>query len=833
MIPPDWLSARVAWFASDHAEIPTEHPTISKVLGIIRQPSPKGVDLVQRIRATGDKDERTRLKHELPAVTPACDLWTRKRDVPQDDKVISRSGLACLDFDGLDNAEAIRNSLVGDPFTCAAFLSPGGHGLKVLVRLADPVQFLPCWQSAVAYFATKYGLRADQARKDLCGLCYLSHDPDLYIADFDPDAFQPIANPTPVSTPPRSTATAIPEGERNTTLTKMAGAMRRQGATPEGILAALKTENAIHCETPLPDGEVVRIAKSVARYEPAAGPEPERWPEPRPLLDAATPPDLDLKAAIPANLPELADFIRQTSTALQVPVELVAPLVVSVASLGVARAMEVQCQPGWIEPAPVWVACLAEPGERKSALLASIARPVHQWQSDERKRLGPELAQYDEKRRQLEARLGGLRTAMAKPKGKDGACDLSTLQQQSAGLAAELASMPELLTPTLVTSEATPEAARELLACNGEKLAVITAEGDQLDVVMGRYGDGKANLGVFLAGHSGDCCPAHRVGRDLSLFHPALVCCFAIQPQAVEAVLSSPEAVGRGLVARFMFIRPRTWMGKRELEPAPVQGAIAGWWDQVIRRLLDMPWLGKVVLGPDGLMRSGIVVRVLSLTDEAHRILCDLRAGLELRLDRESGDLRHLSAFASKLSGAVSRIALAFQALADSDAEAVGTESMRAAICWAPFLIGHAQAVVGEASDPVGALARKVWRWIESGQRWTFTSGECYRDNRSLKVNSSDALTPAFDLLEAHNLIRRPPDEPGKRGPKGRRWEVNPATHSTDYTHLPPDGEMRATNELCGQAPGPASSTVAALAPLAGNPASRTHQGAGAADERA
>jgi hypothetical protein len=62
---------------------------------------------------------------------------------------------------------------------------------------------------------------------------------------------------------------AIPEGGRNTILASLAGAMRRQGMTPEAIRSALRAENAQRCQPPLPPTEVDRIAASVSRYEPA------------------------------------------------------------------------------------------------------------------------------------------------------------------------------------------------------------------------------------------------------------------------------------------------------------------------------------------------------------------------------------------------------------------------------------------------------------------------------------------------------------------------------------------------------------------------------------
>jgi len=61
----------------------------------------------------------------------------------------------------------------------------------------------------------------------------------------------------------------IAEGKRNSTLTKIGGAMRRQGASEESIFAALIEENQTQCDPPLPDKEVKQIATSLAKYKPA------------------------------------------------------------------------------------------------------------------------------------------------------------------------------------------------------------------------------------------------------------------------------------------------------------------------------------------------------------------------------------------------------------------------------------------------------------------------------------------------------------------------------------------------------------------------------------
>lgn len=61
----------------------------------------------------------------------------------------------------------------------------------------------------------------------------------------------------------------IPEGERNGTLTSLAGTMRRRGMSPAAIEAGLMAENRERCCPPLGEVEVQTIARSVAQYPPS------------------------------------------------------------------------------------------------------------------------------------------------------------------------------------------------------------------------------------------------------------------------------------------------------------------------------------------------------------------------------------------------------------------------------------------------------------------------------------------------------------------------------------------------------------------------------------
>lgn len=82
-----------------------------------------------------------------------------------------------------------------------------------------------------------------------------------------------------LETPKRTAAMTGPvemisEGGRNSTLTSLAGTMRRRGIGRDAILAALSVENQTKCVPPLDVHELEQIADSVARYAPSAAPTP-------------------------------------------------------------------------------------------------------------------------------------------------------------------------------------------------------------------------------------------------------------------------------------------------------------------------------------------------------------------------------------------------------------------------------------------------------------------------------------------------------------------------------------------------------------------------------
>ena len=446
---------------------------------------------------------------------------------------------------------------------------------------------------------------------------------------------------------------------------------------------------------------------------------------------------------------------------------------VGLTALAGARAVEVQCSPDWCEPAPLWVLPLLRPGERKSASLGMLTRPFHDWTAAERMRMAGPLARYAERRRALEARLGAVRARAAKEGMPE---KRAKLELETSDLAAELDGMPaRLAAPDLLVQSYTPEGLRDLLEANGERVGIVSAEADAAELMGNRYSDAGPSIDLLLCAHAGDPITTRRAGgRAVPLDRPAVGMVLAVQPEAVRAVLADRAAKGRGLIDRMLLILPPSRLGSRLLDPAPVPRAVSSWWAEAIGRMLDLPWPGRCIVGHDGEpARCSSLPRMLGIDPGARVLLWKLRAELEPRL-AEGADLAPVSGFASKLPGACARIALAFTILRDPLAGVVGAEAMRAACAWAPFLLAHHRAVLGDAAEkPEAHHARRLWRALVRRGRPVMAARELMDLVRDSAVPDMAAFRPVLALLVEHHAVRLLTED-GKPGRPAERYEIHP-----------------------------------------------------------
>lgn len=138
---------------------------------------------VEKVRAaweSGDKKATALLKKQLPA-----GLFSGTFPYRSADKLKDHTGTICVDLDQLENVEGTRDLIVADPHTLACFVSPTGTGLKVIFKV-EPAPARPHHESylaAEAYVRGRFGLEIDTACKDVSRLCFVSYDPDAFLAD--------------------------------------------------------------------------------------------------------------------------------------------------------------------------------------------------------------------------------------------------------------------------------------------------------------------------------------------------------------------------------------------------------------------------------------------------------------------------------------------------------------------------------------------------------------------------------------------------------------------------------------------------------------------------
>ncbi len=182
----------------------------------------------------------------------------------------------------------------------------------------------------------------------------------------------------------------IPEGERDNTLTQMAGVLRYAAFETPGIEAALHVANQQRCDPPLPDTDIRRIAWSIGRKPP--------WETPGPTLETGTPEPkfqsvaLDALEPFPlAALPTvLQDFASHWARALHSVPEIIAIPCLAFASGAIGITKTVRLNSRHSETAMLWTGIIGEPGSAKSPAIAESGRWLYprdaemyaKWESD-------------------------------------------------------------------------------------------------------------------------------------------------------------------------------------------------------------------------------------------------------------------------------------------------------------------------------------------------------------------------------------------------------------------------------------------------------------------
>jgi len=491
------------------------------------------------------------------------------------------------------------------------------------------------------------------------------------------------------------------------------------------------------------------LADATSNWSPAT-PGTQPWPK------IVSFDELDLPQFPTDVLPGvLRNWVMAESHATQTPPDLAGLLTLAVCSATIARRVVVEPRSGWREPVNLFVAVLLEPGNRKSAVFADAMKPLRELEAELIEATRPAVAREQSDRRQDEARLRKLEKLAAEKDNADARHDAENL-------AADLAEQTERVLPRLMVDDATAEKLGMMLAEQGGRIASMSPEGGVFDLMAGLYSkSGIPQFGVYLMGHSGDDLITDRVSRkSVRVERPALTCAYAMQPAVIEGLAENASFRGRGLLARFLYATPQSWIGRRQVAPTPVSDATREAYRQAVRKLAEAE--GEFVL---------------ELAADAAALLRDWEAEIEGMLG-DGGQMEIMRDWGAKLAGATLRVAATLHCVVHGPNGQIDLPTIEATIRIGRYLIPHAELVLAmmQAKEDSGDDdARYVLRWIERHNRREFTKRDAQQHGKR-RFPKADDIDAALDELVRRGFIRlRPAEAAGPGRPPSPIYEVNPA----------------------------------------------------------
>ncbi|MBT3846179.1 MAG: DUF3987 domain-containing protein [Gammaproteobacteria bacterium] len=458
-------------------------------------------------------------------------------------------------------------------------------------------------------------------------------------------------------------------------------------------------------------------------------------------------------------------MINEVSDATETPRELATSFLLAVLAAATQKKWKVHVEGSHYEPLSLWMVCALPPANRKSSVKKFMTKPLELWQMHQTTMMKDLIEGVKSERKAIFAGIERLEKAAAKAENRE---ERQEYLNKIRDLREDLPDDQEF--PLVLIQDITPEHLGTMLGLHDERLSLFSDEGGVFDTLAGRYSNGIPNLDIFLQSHDGGSVRVDRGSREpVSLREPALSFGLSPQPDVLRCLTSNKGFEGRGLLARFLYLLPRSKVGSRLLEAKTVSHTTEAGWKDGVFSLLNYPQPLDEESKLDPLL--------LKFSKEAHKAYKTFQRGIEKDLG-EFGKFEHIQGWAGKIAGQAARIAGLIHCAEYADAHPHNKDiegpSINKAIAIVNILIEHAlsafdlMGVNGDIED-----ARKIWRWIESRQREEFTRSDCQQQLKVVFKRIAD-IQPGLDVLEERYLILNDTEKTRKAGRPVVKYRVNP-----------------------------------------------------------
>ena len=241
---------------------------------------------------------------------------------------------------------------------------------------------------------------------------------------------------------------------------------------------------------------------------------------------------------------------------------------------------------------------------------------------------------------------------------------------------------------------------------------------------------------------------------------PALTLGLAVQPEVLRGLSRRKGFRGLGLLARFLYVIPKSRVGYRKVSAVPVPPAI----EKAYHELMFALWGECKTPGAgEGSTESRTDTRIeLVLNPDARARLDRFHERVERDL-RPDGRFAHIKDWGAKLVGAVARIAGVLHVADNPKAKVfqhlVTEAEVGRAMEIGEYLIEHALHAFNEmGADPIKDHACAILDWLGRNRKERVSRRDLHRAFQTRFKRVSD-VDPVIDILVAHGYLRRLPGD--------------------------------------------------------------------------
>lgn len=689
-------------------------------------------------------------------------------------KTGKESGLVVLDIDPKNGGEDSLRDLTGSygPLPDTPQVLTGGGGRHLYFRYPEG-RTVPDRIS----LAPGIDIRADGGQVvappslHISGRRYewevSSHPDDVELAEMPPWLLALIDRPkqgASVKVPD-----VIPSGSRNDVLFRVGASLRDKGLSHEGILAALKAENAARCVPPLPDNEVEVIAKQAARYEPKHDYTatkakavngvftPGEWPEPEEIKPEQLLPVEPLSADI---IPQgLGAWCSDVAYRMQCPLDFTAvgAVVAAGAVIGASCAIRPKRNDDWEVIPNLWGGIVARPSMMKTPSLAEVMKPLARLEAEGKEAYDAAMRLHGARQEAYKAQREAIRQEMVKAAKAN--ISTSSLEMELASLEPD----PEPGRQRYRTSDATIEKLGELLSENPRGILVFR---DELTGLLASWDreDRQSDRAFFLEGWNGNQpFTTDRIGRGtVDVANVCISILGGIQPAKLTAYLlqAAGNLTNDGMIQRFQLLiypdEPKDWA---LVDDKPNKEAK----QRAFGVFIELAKADPLTMGAVRDEEGGRPY--FRFDDEGQAVFFAWLTELEGKIRSEDRPLvcEHLAKYRSLMPS----LALVFHMIdvaSGAEPGPVSGAAARMAAEWCDYLELHARRIYGLLSDvrqkSAAALADKIRRGVVKNG---FTAREVYRKEWYLLDTPELVKDACQELIEAGWIREEVITTPGRQ----------------------------------------------------------------------